>query len=419
MLSYVLKMNVQVWTRHSATCPKKANRFTRQCHCPKWLYWHTDGRAYKRSARTRSWEKATHQARALEIAHEEKRLGQRTRSNEPISIAAAVKAYIDDKKVQGRSEETLYKLTVLLEKQLLAWSLEQGLYYLLDLELAHLRRFRQAMADGEVSESQSQKNSPQSLKKKHERMAGFFHFCVREKWIAENPASALSRIKVTAPPTDYFPPEEMKKIIDATYVYDQKVSRSVGEFSNNATRLHVLLLLMRWSGLALGDAVALERARLSSDNTLLLRRQKTGVPVYVLLPEFVAKALREVPPGPKPNKAYFFWSGNGQRKSAVKDWQRAFRRLFKIADIHRSDGSTKRCFPHMFRDTFAVENLLAGMPLDEVSMLLGHSSVKTTEKYYAPWVRARQLKLIESQKKAWAEMKIDPETGLQVCKTGV
>ena len=54
----------------------------------------------------------------------------------------------------------------------------------------------------------------------------------------------------------------------------------------------------------------------------------------------------------------------------------------------------------MLRDTCAVENLLAGIPIDQVSVLLGHASVKTTERHYAPWVRARQEQLEQSIKKA-------------------
>jgi integrase len=50
----------------------------------------------------------------------------------------------------------------------------------------------------------------------------------------------------------------------------------------------------------------------------------------------------------------------------------------------RDDGSPKRFHPHMFRETFAVEMLLAGVPLEQVSILLGHKSVKITEKHYAP-----------------------------------
>jgi integrase len=47
----------------------------------------------------------------------------------------------------------------------------------------------------------------------------------------------------------------------------------------------------------------------------------------------------------------------------------------------------------MLRDTFAVEMLLAGMPLELVSRLLTHKSIKTTERYYARWVKAREKKL--------------------------
>ena len=56
---------------------------------------------------------------------------------------------------------------------------------------------------------------------------------------------------------------------------------------------------------------------------------------------------------------------------------------------------------HRFRDTFAVELLLAGVPLERVSILLGHTSVKITEKHYAPWVKARQEKLEEAVRDAW------------------
>ena len=55
----------------------------------------------------------------------------------------------------------------------------------------------------------------------------------------------------------------------------------------------------------------------------------------------------------------------------------------------------------MFRDTFAVEMLLAGVPIDQVSLLLGHASVKITEKSYSPFVKARQVELQESVRNAW------------------
>jgi integrase/recombinase XerD len=62
----------------------------------------------------------------------------------------------------------------------------------------------------------------------------------------------------------------------------------------------------------------------------------------------------------------------------------------------------KRCHPHMFRDTFAIELLLAEVPIEQVSVLLGHKSIRVTEKHYSPWVRARQEQLEASVQKAWA-----------------
>jgi integrase/recombinase XerD len=58
----------------------------------------------------------------------------------------------------------------------------------------------------------------------------------------------------------------------------------------------------------------------------------------------------------------------------------------------------------MFRDTFAVENLLAGVTLEKVSLLLGHSSIKTTERHYAPFVKARQEQIVAAVKQAWTTM---------------
>jgi integrase len=48
---------------------------------------------------------------------------------------------------------------------------------------------------------------------------------------------------------------------------------------------------------------------------------------------------------------------------------------------------------HRWRDTFAVELQLARVPIDQVSVLLGHQSIKVTERHYSPWVKSRQEQL--------------------------
>jgi integrase len=202
-------------------------------------------------------------------------------------------------------------------------------------------------------------------------------------------------------PTDYFTREEFSKILEATYKYEYGGGNDC-HFRKD--RLKALVLLMRWSGLSIKDAVTLERMRVDEKGSLLLRRAKTGVPVYVPLPPEVYLALRALP---SDNPRYFFWSGNGDAKSAIKGYQRSFWKLFKLAKIKHADESLKRCHPHMFRDTFAVELLLAGVPIDQVSVLLAHSSVKITEKHYSPWVKARQEQMETNVQKAWFREPID------------
>ena len=89
---------------------------------------------------------------------------------------------------------------------------------------------------------------------------------------------------------------------------------------------------------------------------------------------------------PRTSVNYFFWTGESKPKSAVGDWQRCLQKLFGLADIPGGHA-------HRFRGTFAVELLLAGVPLERVSVLLGHQGMKITEKHCAPWVRARQEQL--------------------------
>jgi integrase len=155
-------------------------------------------------------------------------------------------------------------------------------------------------------------------------------------------------------------------------------------------RVHALIQLMRHSALAIRDAVTLERSELVHDAKKKIyrvntSRQKTGTPVSVPLPSHIAKEILTVLNG---NPRYVFWNGNGLEQSAVTNWQHDLRTLFRS-----TFGRETHFTPHCLRDTAAVEWLSAGIPLEEVSKLLGHTSIKTTQRHYAPWVQERQDRL--------------------------
>ena len=65
--------------------------------------------------------------------------------------------------------------------------------------------------------------------------------------------------------------------------------------------------------------------------------------------------------------------------------------------------------PHRFRDTVAVRLLENGVPLERVAKILGHKSVRVTERSYGPWVRALQDTLEADVTRVWEARKDRPK----------
>jgi integrase len=379
-----------VFARHKPGCPHAANSSSKKCACPKYIDGTLPGRTgrFRASAKTRSWE----QAELLARKYERSAIAGDDLDKAPALVTAkeAVGGYLEDARARGLAPSTLSKLHHIFETQLLGFAEENEIRFLRDFNQRNLTDFRATWKDKQLAR-----------KKKFERVIGFFWFGVRQGWIRENPTATIGKVIAKQTPTDYFPRDEYATILSACGRLDEYHERAYDPEKRGA-RILALTELMRWGGLRIRDAVTLEKSRLVK-NKLLLYQAKTGVPVFVPLPSHVVELLLNLPPGRKPNPRYFFWSGNGDPKTFVANWQRAYRRLFTVADIRKPDGEPKRCHPHMFRDTFAVEMLLAGVPIDQVSILLGHKSVKITERHYSPWVRARQDQLEKSVQAAWPQ----------------
>jgi len=246
-----------------------------------------------------------------------------------------------------------------------------------EFSLSEVSRFRAEWKDGQRSSG-----------KKLERLRTFFSFGQKRKWIAENPATELKAPRITLCPTLPFTHQDMIRILAAIDKYKDEFP---GQGSENARRMQALVLLLRYGGMRIGDTVSLSADRLEQ-NRLLLYTQKTGVPVNNILPDFVLNAVDRTP---KTAANFFFWDGTSKLQTIVGSWRKRLKRLFELAEV--KDGH-----PHRFRDTFAVELLLAGVPIERVSILLGHESVRTTEKNYAPWVRSRQEQLEADLTRAWS-----------------
>lgn len=170
-------------------------------------------------------------------------------------------------------------------------------------------------------------------------------------------------------------------------------ARALIGFGRYGPKIEPMVLLLRYSGLRMQDAACLGRARLVDDK-LFLYQQKTGMPVYCPMPSSVVEKLKAVR---NENDRFFFYDGTSQPQSMVKSWDRVFQKVFATATPAVRGGH-----PHRFRDTFAVSLLLKGVSIEIVSKLLGHSSIKVTERHYSPWVKARQDQLETKVRRIWS-----------------
>ena len=295
----------------------------------------------------------------------------------PKTIEQVAQLFVTDKRTQGIESDVLKKY----ERELLRFSefmANRSKFFPSEIGVEDITRFREGW--------ENQYPSSTTRAKVQERLRSFLKYCYQAKLIDRVPQ--LSAIKVDEPPT--LPLSEAE--------YNQLLEVIPSQFSSiKATRVHALIQLMRYSGLAIRDAVTLERAEFQEDamgTRIVTSRQKTGTHVSVLIPPFVADEVR-VAMKLNSNPTYIFWNtGNGKVQTAVTNWQHDLRQTFKAAGMLGGH-------PHQLRDTFAVRLLEKGLPLEEVSKLLGHESIKTTERYYAKWVKARQDRLDTLVQQAW------------------
>ena len=357
-------MALRVYRRHSKACKyagaSDSNRNENRCRCKIWFDWHIDGKRITKPLDTRDWQKALKDARRIE-----------TEGNAEIRISPTIhdgcERFLASAFKRELKESSLNKYRLLI-RQLEAFAGSKGIVYFSNLNLDNVREFHETW-----------KNRGQAARKKIEYFRRLLGFAQEAGWIPENYAKKIDFPIITAPPVMPFFQEDIDKMLAAIPLYP--------EHMNNRVRLNALILLLWHSGLRIGDAVTLDRQKISN-GSIFLRTEKTGTDVFIPLPPQVLTALKSCP------SPYPFWTGKSKRKSCIGDWQRALKRLFKLAKVEGGH-------PHRFRHGAAVRWLLAGLSMEQVAALLGHSDIQITQRVYAQWDRKRQDQLQDAIKRTW------------------
>ena len=343
---------------------------------------------YRRVLDTTSW------TRAQELVREKEARGSWHDPNETkqITIAEAVASFLPSvtAKSNGKAKSTTAKFRSTLIGVNAEWALhtarqrsdglldfcrDKGLTILNQLTVPLLTEYTGLWTCG-----------PHHRSKRIQILRRFFRYCIAAEWLERNPAVALEHPRGRS--TNVQP----KLPFDAQHLPQEgpEWKAILGQVKDNP-KLLAITLLMRRAGLRISDAATFHRQRLMADGSIFLYMSKTNEPVSVPVHPELKAALDAIQPNAS---GYYFWSGESAVTTATDNWRARFGQVFQHAGI--ANGH-----PHRFRDTFAVDLLLRGVAIDQVSVLLGHSSVKITERYYLAFVAARRKQIADAVRRAW------------------
>jgi len=423
--------SVKVQVRHSPDCKdKKRGTEWRRCRCPKILRIYEGGGpgANRRvAAKTRSWEEAESQAQQLRdswnpVMAELNRLKAEKEAKQ-VTIEEAVALYIADMIARlgdngtvGMARSLLGHVdpdskAVLKPGHLFRWldkiPTATRPVYVTDLTPALLTQWRASWKFADYTAAQ-----------RWGMIRSFFNFCEAQGWIQDSPARKLRPVDYDkGSRTAIFTDKQYEAILKAVAGYEPENLSAVTRGAWKE-RITAFLELLRWSGMALIDAVQYRPELVDTDGVLRYRRQKTGELATVQLPNHVAMILRNLP-----LEKYSIGEHQPFRMrdftphSDTVTWRKRLMKLFVLAgitEVRNELGKARPAHPHMLRDTFAVWNLRHSVPLHSVAKMLGHSDPSTTARAYLPWVKELEQATIAEGRAALERAASKPVKGQKI-----
>jgi site-specific recombinase XerC len=302
-------MTLRLYRRHSPSCKhygKKRPRSYDNCDCIFWADGILDGKRYHKTLKTNRRDKANRKIEALESKGE---------SGLAKPIAEALNAWEDYQITQGLRRPTLRKYGRVI-RALSTWCEDNDYLNVQQLTVPVLDRFRASRAQIHIGEKESRPRAANTTVKELEILRAFFGFCADRDWCATNPAKKIKTPKIPANQVVPYTREGIAAILAAC---DQ-----IGQSAYERLRARAVILLMRYSGLRISDALTLRKDQVH-DGTLTLLTKKTGGQIVLPIPGELVRALEclPLPIGAERDTAIF----SGMARWTRSRWSRASRRL--------------------------------------------------------------------------------------------
>lgn len=267
-----------------------------------------------------------------------------------------------------RSEKTIHGYTSDLV-QFERWLSERPLSKITEVDV---RAYRDHML--------KEGNSPNTINRRISSLASFGDWGMQAGIFKSNPAQYVKPVKTIELAPRWLNEEQKKKLLKAVENDLREAKERYPRLwilrKRDAVIIHVLLL----TGLRVDELCSLKLSDLSLSErkgTLLVRHGKGGKQRIVNLHIEARKQLSEwleVRPQVESDGLFVGQTGEGIRPRLVQRLVERYADLAGLPDVT----------PHSLRHTYARDLLDSGSKLQEVALLMGHSSLDSTARYVQP-----------------------------------
>ncbi len=252
--------------------------------------------------------------------------------------------------------------------QLIEFLAKIGITDIKNVEADHLEQFKQSLKD--------EKYTLKSISRKLNSIKSFFKYLIGEGILTASPALTVSHPKYDITPPRILSPLEYRALRDAT---------------RDDVRMYAIVEFLLQTGLRIGELANIQLQDISIEKSnLKVRAYESHDARKVPLNRTAKEAVEKyVAARPKTKNTTLFVTKTGN-PFLIRNIRTAVNRYFRIAGI-------KGAKVNDLRHTFVVEQLKAGVPIVELSHMVGHKRLSTTEKY---------LEFLEGEKAESKKIKI-------------
>jgi len=356
---------------HTSGLPARAKRLYVDCECPIWIYGRTDTSLVPRQS-TGLTDMAQAEALRKSLVAESKDVTVHgPRIGECIEKYLASRHHELSEKTEGHYKLLLCRLKKYCELR--------GVFFMRELTVDLLETFKIEGLPGLADTSKGTAIA---------KLRCFLKDAFRLGWITEPLVLKVKTHRAVYEQKEPYSDEEVSKILDEAL----KLNGGTHGYAKHPKTFRLLLELMLETGMRVGDAIRYDPAVAVKGELLWIytyvpqkqRRTEKPKPIESYISERLKQAI-DACVWLSPKRPFFY--GNGKNPAYLAN--EVYERMQTIGER----CGVPDCRPHRLRDTFAVRKLLRGVPIEDVQRLLGHSSVRVTETYYAKWVASRKRRL--------------------------